>query len=198
MGALLRTDVPQLKNLLMDNEKAKEMIKHAMVVTRQAAIREKEAEKVRKQEESGVMPHSLVPAKEIEKTQSMLDSTLEEEDWMLQIEEDVLGEPKNHPEKLQLSCRQKCRNNREYIAMKEVKQAGYERLAGNLEKFKQLQVKILHWKLAGKVSRMKPVVDKKDSFKGMDCCTGIGYLLGEMEMRCLSNNLSCQGSVENQ
>ena len=87
------------------------------------------------------MPHSLVPAKESEKTRSTPDLTLEEEDWILQIEEDVLGGPKNHPEKLQLSRRQKRRNNREYIAMKEVKQAGYDGLAGiNLEKFKQLQV----------------------------------------------------------
>ena len=76
------------------------------------------------------MPHSLVPAKESEKTQSTPDLTLEEEDWILQIEEDVLGGPKNHPEKLQLSRRQKRRNNREYIAMKEVKQAGYDGLAG--------------------------------------------------------------------
>ena len=141
MGALLGTDIPQLKNLLMNNKKAEEMVEHAMVVTKQAAKREKEAEKVRKQEQSGVMPHLFFPAKESEKTQSTLDSTLKEEDWMLQIEDDVLGEPKNHPEKLQLSRRQKRRNNSEYIAMKEVKQAGYEGLAGiNLEKFKQLQV----------------------------------------------------------
>ena len=92
------------------------MVKHAIVVTRQAAKREKEAEKVHKQEESGVMPHSLVPAKESEKTQSTLDSTLEEVDWMLQIE-DVLNELTSHPEKLQLSHGQKRRNNREYIAI---------------------------------------------------------------------------------
>ena len=68
MGALLGTDVPQLKSLLMHQAAEEDVVVDAMVMTRQGAkIQEREmAEKCHKQEECGVVSHPLLPMNERE------------------------------------------------------------------------------------------------------------------------------------